>query len=108
MSHFVQVTTAAETRDAGLDLVRSAVRERLAGSGQVVGPVASVFWHLGEFGEGEEWLIVLKTTSDQYSSLEKHLIEHHPWENPEIVAVAIESGSSDYLKWLKETVEGQQ
>jgi periplasmic divalent cation tolerance protein len=104
MSDYVQVTTAAETQEAAAALVRSAVKAHLAGSGQVLGPVKSFFWHLDEYGEGEEYKVVLMTTMEGYEALEKHLIEQHEWENPEITAVPLAAGSAAYLGWLKETV----
>ena len=105
MSDFIQVSTATETQDAALALARSAVRARLAAGAQVIGPVVSVFWHLGEYGEGQEWRLVLKTTADRYTALAAHLVEHHPWANPELVAVPIEAGSADYLSWIRQTIE---
>jgi periplasmic divalent cation tolerance protein len=69
-----------------------------------MGPVTSLFWHLGEFGQGEEWRVVLKTTVDRYPALEAHLIENHPWENPEIVAVLILNAPASYLAWVERTV----
>lgn len=81
-------------------LARSAVGARLAGNAQVVGPVASVFWHLGELGDGEEWQVVLATTADAFPALEAHLIETHPWQNPEITAVGIERAPAAYARWL--------
>ncbi|MFE7427164.1 divalent cation tolerance protein CutA [Streptomyces sp. NPDC057545] len=50
-------------------------------------PVTSVFWHHGEYGTGEEWQVLLKTTADQYPAPEAHLLERHPWDNPELCAV---------------------
>jgi periplasmic divalent cation tolerance protein len=104
MSDILQVITAAEDRDKGAALVRSAVQAKLAASGQVIGPVFSAFWHLDEYGEGEEFKVLLMTTADRYEALEQHLIEIHPWENPEITAVPIVKGSAAYLSWLQETV----
>jgi periplasmic divalent cation tolerance protein len=85
-----------------MGLARSAVRAKLAASAQVHGPVASVFWHLEEFGEGEEWQVWLKTTTAQYPQLERHLIDEHPWDNPEVTAVPIVEGSARYLEWLSQ------
>lgn len=90
-------------------LARTAVRARLAATAQVQGPVVSVFWHLGNFGEGDEWVVVLRTTSDRYAELEAHLVAEHPWENPEVTAVRIEAGAAGYLAWLERStapVEG--
>ena len=89
-------------------LARSVIGARLAAGAQVIGPVASVFWHLGEYGEGEEWRLIFKTTADQYCALEAHLVEHHPWANPELVAVPIQTGSADYLSWIRQTIEPEQ
>jgi periplasmic divalent cation tolerance protein len=99
----IQVATAAPSREAAVELVRSAVQARLAAGGQVVGPVVSVFWHQGEFGSGEEWQVLLKTRADRYADLQGHLRAHHPWENPEIVALPILAGSEEYLDWVRKT-----
>jgi len=86
-----------------VDLARSAVEAKLAAGAQIVGPVTSVFWHLGEFGTGQEWQLLLKARADQYPRIEAHLVEHHPWTNPEVVATAIVAGSPDYLRWIGTT-----
>ncbi|KIF73827.1 cation tolerance protein CutA [Streptomyces sp. 150FB] len=108
MTDFVQVSTATETRDQAIRLAETVVRERLAAGVQIVGPVTSVFWHLGEFGTGEEWQLLLKTTTDRYPALEAHLLEHHPWENPEVSAVAVVAGTEGYLRWVAENTEPVQ
>ena len=108
MTEFVQVSTATENREAAVKLAGSVVRARLAAGAQIVGPVVSVFWHLGEFGTGEEWQLLFKTRADRYADLEAHLLEHHPWKNPEIVAVSILSGSDTYLSWVRSTTEPDQ
>lgn len=100
---FLQVSTATETRDAAVNLARAAVEQKLAAGAQIIGPVTSVFWHKGEFGTGEEWQLLLKTRADRYADLESHLIEHHPWQNPEVTAVPIVEGSDAYLKWVAAT-----
>lgn len=100
MSDFVQVSTATETRDQAVQLAQSAVKERLAAGAQIIGPVTSVFWHLGEFDTGEEWQLLLSTRTDQYPALEAHLLEHHPWETPQVQAVPIVAGSEGCLTWL--------
>lgn len=44
---------------------------------------ADLPWHPGESGEGEEWPLLLKTTGERNPALEEHLLERHPWDNPE-------------------------
>ncbi|MFD8806038.1 divalent-cation tolerance protein CutA [Streptomyces sp. NPDC059597] len=101
MADYVQVSTATETRDQAAKLAESAVRSRLAAGAQIVGPVTSAFWHLDEFGTGEEYRLLLTTTATRYPELEAHLLEHHPWQNPELYAVPIVAGAPACLKWIE-------
>ena len=103
MAGYLQVSTTAATRDAATTLARSAVAAGLAAGAQVVGPVTSVFVHLGEQGEGEEWQVYLKTSADRYDDLEAHLVREHPWDNPEVTATALVRGTQGYLDWLDRT-----
>jgi periplasmic divalent cation tolerance protein len=102
---FIQVSTAAESRESALALARSAVEARLAAGAQVVGPVASVVWHLGELIGGEEWQVLLRTRAELYPALEAHLIEAHPWKNPEVTAVPLVAASAGYMDWLDRATE---
>ncbi|MFE6778593.1 divalent-cation tolerance protein CutA [Streptomyces sp. NPDC057702] len=100
-THVLQVSTATATREQALELARSAVRSRLAAGAQII-PATSVFWHDGEFGEGEEWRLLLKTTDARYPDLERHILAAHPWRNPEVSAVRVEAGAAGCLRWVEE------
>ncbi len=100
MEDLLQVQTVAPSRDAAIALARTAVEARLAAGGQIAGPVTSVFWHLGEFGTGEEWQVILKTTASSYRALEEHLIAHHEWTNPEVTALPLPQASAPYAEWV--------
>jgi periplasmic divalent cation tolerance protein len=104
MAEYVQVTTATETREEAVRLGKSAVAARLAAGAQIIGPIGSVFWHLGELGEGEEWQLVLKTTADQFASLEAHIVAEHSWQKPEVVAIPFTAVSTPYGEWITATV----
>lgn len=100
MTEYVRVSTATDSRETAISLLNSAVKAKLAASGQVAGPVTTAFWHLGEFGTGEEWQVVFTTTKDRYPRLEAHLLAAHPWDNPEISFTAL-GGSEAYLEWVR-------
>ncbi len=100
MADYVQVSTATETEDEAVRIAASAVQGKLAAGAQIVGPVVSVFWHAGEYGEGEEWQLLLKTTTARYAELEALVIREHSWEKPEVCATPIIAGATDYLAWL--------
>ena len=101
MTEMLTVSTATPTREAGLRLAKSATEAGLAAGVQMAGPVASAFWHNGEFGQGEEWVVSFKTTAARYDELEAHLIEHHEWRNPEVTAVPLARASAAYVEWVE-------
>ncbi|MGH3439033.1 MAG: divalent-cation tolerance protein CutA [Sciscionella sp.] len=98
-----QVQMVAPSADEARKLAGSAVEAKLAAGAQLSGPVISVFWHHGEYGTGEEWQVLLKTTEAQYPALERHLVEHHEWTNPEITAAPFAAGLAPYLDWVRRT-----
>jgi periplasmic divalent cation tolerance protein len=101
MTEVLTVSTATPTREAGLRLAESAIVAGLAAGGQVAGPVASAFWHNGEFGQGEEWVVSFKTTAARYAELEAHLVANHEWQNPEVTAVPLARASAAYVEWVE-------
>ena len=52
MADYLLVSTTTDSREAGVELARSAVAAKLAANAHVAGPVASFFWHLEE-GDGD-------------------------------------------------------
>ncbi|MDQ3576434.1 MAG: divalent-cation tolerance protein CutA [Actinomycetota bacterium] len=105
MTGYLQVTTTTDNRETAVHLAESVVRAKLAATAQVRGPVDSYFWHLEEFGSGQEWVITFKTTVDCYPRLETHIVDRHPWESPEVSAVPISDGRAAYLEWLDRSVD---
>ena len=98
-----QVQVAAPSQVSAVKLARGAVEAKLAAGAQIAGPLTSVFWHQGEFGTGEEWQVILKTTAGTYPELERFLVENHEWTNPEITALPLAAGLAPYLEWVERT-----
>lgn len=107
METFLQVTTAAGSREEADLISRTLVGRRLAACVQVVGPVESRFWWKGDVTVAQEWLCVAKTTAARYAAVEGVIRELHSYELPEIVAVPVAAGSEAYLAWVqRETAAG--
>jgi periplasmic divalent cation tolerance protein len=101
----LRATTATPDLDSAKNLARAAVAARLAGNAQITGPVISVFRHLGETGEGEEYALTLSTTASAYPDLAALLTANHPWDNPEITAVPLAAATEAYARWLRESTQ---
>ena len=64
--------------------------------------VTSVYQWQGNVETAQEFLLLIKSCQSHYAHIEAEIKKLHPYEVPEIVAVAIENGSTDYLKWIHE------
>ena len=105
MSAWCQVTTTLPDRATAEQLAATLVQERLAACAQVIGPVFSTYrWREG-VEHSAEWYCHLKTTVARLPLLKRRIRELHPYEVPELVAVALVDGDPDYLRWIEESVE---
>lgn len=73
----------------------------LAACVQIIGPIKSAYWWKGNIETTEEWLLLIKSEKRLYKEIEKVIKKFHSYEIPEIVAVPIVEGSSEYFNWLK-------
>ena len=97
---YLEVTTAAGTREEADAIAVALVEARLAACVQVVGPVTSRYWWDGAVQTTEEWLCLAKTTAGHYPDVEAAIRRAHSYVEPEIVAVEVVAGSPSYLDWV--------
>jgi len=94
------VLTTAGTDDQARAIARELVRRRLAACVNIVPRVSSVFRWQGEIHEDDESLLVIKTSRSLFPRVREAIRELHSYEVPEVLALAVEDGSPDYLRWL--------
>jgi periplasmic divalent cation tolerance protein len=102
MTDFIQVLTTTESRDVAETIGRALVDERLAACVQIVGPVTSIYRWQGKINTAQEWQCWAKTRRELYDRIEETIRRLHPYQLPEILAIAVTAGSADYLAWLAE------
>ena len=100
MTDFIQVLTTTESRDDAETIGRALVEERLAACVQIVGPITSIYRWQGKINTAQEWQCWAKTRRDLYDRIEETIRRLHPYQLPEILAIAVTAGSADYLAWL--------
>ena len=77
------------------------VEQRLAACVQVTGPLASTYRWQGTVERAEEYMCLIKTRRVLTNEVEAAIRDLHSYDNPEIIVVPIEGGSSDYLSWIE-------
>lgn len=104
MQEFIVVYVTAGSADEADRLARSLVDERLAACVNRIKSVQSVYRWQGKVEQSEEELLIIKTSRERFAALEKRVRELHSYSVPEVIALPVIDGSSNYLKWLKEQV----
>jgi periplasmic divalent cation tolerance protein len=104
MQEFIVVYVTAGSADEADRLARSLVDERLAACVNRIKSVQSVYRWQGKVEQSEEELLIIKTSRDRFAALEKRVRELHSYSVPEVIALPVIEGSSNYLKWIKEQV----
>lgn len=107
MSEYVQVITAVADKEEAQQIARALVERSLAACVQIIGPISSVYRWQGEIEESEEWLCLIKSTRARYAQIEETIQALHSYETPEILAVPVVAGSTDYLRWLNASVASE-
>lgn len=96
--------TTTSTREDAERLATDAVQRHLAACCHVDGPFLSIYNWEGSLQKEEEYRVTFKFLPQKTLALETWLHEHHPYENPQWIAVAAERISQNYLIWAqKET-----
>ena len=94
-------TTFASREDAA-KAVHTLVEERLAACGTILPGARSIYRWKDAIEDTGESLVLLKTSVENFPSLETRLRAIHPYETPEIVALDPGAVSSDYAAWVVE------
>jgi periplasmic divalent cation tolerance protein len=94
------VLTNLPDRASAEKLADSLVERQLAACVNILAPCRSVYRWQGAVERTEEHPVLVKTTRERYAALERAIVEGHPYELPEVIAVRIERGLPAYLDWV--------
>jgi len=94
------VFTTLPSADKAAELGKVLVEERLAACANLIPAVRSIYRWQGKLQDENEVLMLLKTRAENLERLKLRILELHPYEVPEVLAVPVEAGYQPYLEWL--------
>jgi periplasmic divalent cation tolerance protein len=95
------VITTLPDPAAGERLAVLLVERGLAACVNIGPPVKSVYRWQGRLEKGMEVMLTIKTSRERYPQLENAIVDGHPYELPEVIAVPITGGLNEYLRWIQ-------
>ena len=100
------VLSTAGSDEEARRIARYLVERQLAACVNIVPRVESIFRWKGKIESSHEYLLLIKTSADQFPAVRDAIGELHSYELPECIALSVEDGSSDYLDWLGDSLGG--
>jgi len=99
---FVYVTVG-NGEEASL-IAKEVVKTKLAACANLLSNMSSFYFWKGELQEDKEVVLIFKTNESKLEPLIQKIKELHSYEVPCIVSLPIDSGNSDYLEWLRNSL----
>lgn len=94
------VLTTLPDRSSAEKLARELVEARLAACVNVLASCHSIYRWQGTLETAEETPLLIKTSSDRYPALEAAILDCHPYQLPEVLALSVVAGLPAYLAWV--------
>ena len=85
-------------------IAEALVTEKLATCVNRVANVRSSYIWDGRLQDDGEILLIMKTVGGRLAALRSRLIELHPYDLPELIAIEVVDGNEPYLEWIRRGV----
>ena len=97
---FIQVTTTCDDREVLKEIANHLIANKLAACCQLAGPVESTYCWKDVIETTTEYRLFIKTRRCLFDPIAAAVSNLHPYENPQLTAVAIVEISHEYAQWL--------
>ncbi len=102
MKNLLVITTFPDA-DTARQIGTALVQKQLAACVNITPGIESIFQWKGKLDYEPEVLALFKTSEEAYPALEAALLELHPYDLPEVIAIEIAQCSKPYLDWIRES-----
>jgi len=100
---FILVLITAPSQEVGVQIANVLIEKKLAACVNTITPINSLFSWGGKVSAEQEVLLLIKSRASLFEGgLVPAVLEMHPYEVPEIIALPILMGSQKYLDWIAE------
>lgn len=107
MSKYIVIFVTTGSRKEAKKITKRILKEKLAACVNIIPLVESHYWWKGKIECSKETLLIIKTKKELFDKLKKLIKKIHSYTVPEIIALPIILGNTEYLNWIDEVVKWQ-
>jgi periplasmic divalent cation tolerance protein len=100
MTDKIVILSTCATEVEAEKLARILLDQRLAACVNVIPRIRSYYRWQGAIESADECLLVVKSSRELFSSIAAVLEKEHSYEVPELLALPVVEGATNYLNWL--------
>ncbi|HMO17629.1 MAG TPA: divalent-cation tolerance protein CutA [Oligoflexia bacterium] len=104
MKNYIVFVTAPDINSARL-LARKAVSSKLAACVNIIPEISSIYLWENEIKDESEVQLLFKTSEKCLKNLEKLILDNHPYEVPEFIAIQTDHIEGRYKAWLNQCLD---
>ena len=99
-SDYIVVLTNSPSQDNAQLIARHLLEKKLCACVNILNPCLSMYHWQEEIETANEIPMLIKAKSALFDEIQATIRKYHPYDVPEIVALPIEYGDVEYLKWI--------
>lgn len=86
--------------DTARRIARQLVTDKFAACANIIPSIESIYRWQGKIEQGNETLVLFKTTAPRFAAFQEKLKSLHPYDVPEIIFIPVTAGLPEYLRWV--------
>ena len=99
-SEYKLCMTTVECESTARQIAETLLQQKLVACVNISSRMTSMYVWQDALVEAQEFLLLMKTSSQKVAELQDRLLHLHPYDVPEFLVFDIETGASDYLNWI--------
>ena len=103
---YIIILITTPNMEVGKKIANILLEKKLAACVNLMTPIFSLYTWEGQVNQDDEVLLIVKSRSDLFESELVPVVQDvHPYDVPEIIALPILMGSTNYLAWIDEVTK---
>ncbi len=99
------ILSTTDSLESAQNISTALVAAHEAACVNIVPGIRSIYRWEGRVCDEGEFLLLIKSSTEKFEAVRRRIRQLHTYQVPEIIALPITAGDSDYLSWLRSSLQ---